>query len=390
MPIPLTLFISSTCYDLSQIRRDLKSIYDSVGIRVLISDEVDFPVLPGEDRFETCFKNIIESDIFILIIGKRSGFITDNGKSVTNNELMVAVEKNIPIYCFIDKSIIPLFDVYKENKDIKIPGIDNNKLLDFAIGVYTNSRIWSYAYESFSDIHKVLSKQLPIVLGEGLRIRKKALFANSEIEQLGVSSKATKIIIQKPSHWEHVLFSQLLDDQIDKYMEIRLDREIGFGLDSQEYKFGLDAVNWIRGQSGVIQSIIAPINVLFSEEMQVAAFGPPGKPGDYKRIIYLANSLGKVYKRSIDWSISVRSVVTHEELEKSKILLSKFADGIIFSFEKFVVSLSAGLQAALNDISSGKNDEINLCWKLTMEEGLAEEFNQEYHNAIMKIMKNGG
>ena len=100
-----TVFISSTCYDLKQIRSDLKNVIENdLGFEVLLSEYSSFPIDPSLGTVDNCLRVVQErADIFILIIGNRYGYQTDNGKSVTNLEYLRAKEKGIPIYAFMER-----------------------------------------------------------------------------------------------------------------------------------------------------------------------------------------------------------------------------------------------------------------------------------------------
>ena len=113
-----TVFVSSTCYDLSQIRLDLKIfLEEQLGFEALLSEFNSFPLSPGLNSIENCLKNVKErADLFVLIIGGRYGHITDKGKSVTNLEYLQARAKKIPIYVFIDFKILTTLTLWKDNK----------------------------------------------------------------------------------------------------------------------------------------------------------------------------------------------------------------------------------------------------------------------------------
>ncbi len=106
-----TVFISSTCYDLKQIRDDLKNIIEKdLGLEALLSEYKSFPLDPSLGTVENCLRAVQErADILVLIVGTRYGAITDSGKSVTNLEYLRAKEKGIPIYAFVDRKIKIIF-----------------------------------------------------------------------------------------------------------------------------------------------------------------------------------------------------------------------------------------------------------------------------------------
>src|SRR5674476_668187 len=96
---PIKVFLSSTCYDLKQIRTDLFDFLVSYGVTPIFSEYPSFPIDPDKNTIENCIENVKNNtDIFILVIGNRYGAQIDSGKSITNTEYTYAKEVGIPIY----------------------------------------------------------------------------------------------------------------------------------------------------------------------------------------------------------------------------------------------------------------------------------------------------
>jgi hypothetical protein len=95
------VLVSSTFYDLKQIRTDLKHfLTDDLGYRALLSEDPSFPINPDLTAIENCRRRVEQdADILILVIGGRYGSIDDrSAKSVTNLEYLGARAKAIPIF----------------------------------------------------------------------------------------------------------------------------------------------------------------------------------------------------------------------------------------------------------------------------------------------------
>ena len=68
------VFISSTCYDLSQVRKDLEDGIREMGHEPMLSETKEFPVVPSLTSAENCINAVRNyADIFVLIIGNRYG-----------------------------------------------------------------------------------------------------------------------------------------------------------------------------------------------------------------------------------------------------------------------------------------------------------------------------
>ena len=72
----VNIFISSTCYDLSQVRQNLRDFISGLGHTPMMSEQNDFPIDPQLDNWENCINAVKKyADIFVLIIGNRYGAV---------------------------------------------------------------------------------------------------------------------------------------------------------------------------------------------------------------------------------------------------------------------------------------------------------------------------
>ena len=133
MAIP-RLFISSTCYDLSEVRDSLVDFTKSFGFEPVLSERGDVFYHPDIHTHDSCLKEIENCQLFILIIGGRFGgsYVADTKKSIVNAEYNMAIEKQIPVFTFVKSNVHSDHHVYLKNKtspllkDIVFPSIENN------------------------------------------------------------------------------------------------------------------------------------------------------------------------------------------------------------------------------------------------------------------------
>ena len=92
MPTP-KVFISSTCYDLKQIRNDLKSFVESFGYEAILSEHHKVTYNLNESLEEDCYSEINFCDIVIGIIGGNFGSESTDGSgySVSMREMKNAI-----------------------------------------------------------------------------------------------------------------------------------------------------------------------------------------------------------------------------------------------------------------------------------------------------------
>src|SRR5205085_5298411 len=130
-----TVFVSSTYFNLAQIREVLARFLEGIGYNPSLAERGDFPVDPSAEPFDNC-RDVVRTvaDIFVLIVGRRHGS-TDarTGKSITNLEYLEACAKGIPIYIFLEKIVDAQYDIWKANRntELTIPGIDSASLFSF-------------------------------------------------------------------------------------------------------------------------------------------------------------------------------------------------------------------------------------------------------------------
>lgn len=128
------IFISSTYYDLKDIRSSLEQFVESMGYEPVLSEKGTIAYDPDKTLDESCYREVENSDIFVLIIGGRYGSpvsderdipkddFFDRYKSITMREYESAVTRDIPIYILVEKSVYTEYETFKrnrENKDIK-------------------------------------------------------------------------------------------------------------------------------------------------------------------------------------------------------------------------------------------------------------------------------
>lgn len=139
------IFVSSTCYDLNVIRSELRPFIISLGYEPVMSEYSDILYDPREHTHDSCVREVPNCDMVVLIIGQRFGgtgvpaaleaIDIENLKikssktelldyaadlSVTQLEILKAVESAIPVYSFIDDRVMHDHHVYQKNKKNKL------------------------------------------------------------------------------------------------------------------------------------------------------------------------------------------------------------------------------------------------------------------------------
>lgn len=162
------IFISSTFYDLRQIRAELDKFIRGLGYEPVRNEKGDIPYGKEDDLQEYCYKEIENIDILVSIIGNRYGsqaIVDEKEKeySVSMRELKTAYEKNKHVFIFIEKSVLTEYETYLLNKatdGIVYKYVDNSSIYRFIEEV----KSWSHNnnikdFETADDITSYLREQ---------------------------------------------------------------------------------------------------------------------------------------------------------------------------------------------------------------------------------------
>jgi len=242
MAVP-RVFISSTCYDLQEIRFQLRRFIEDFGYEPVMSEFGDIFYDLSKHVQDACKDEISKSNLFILIIGNNYGslYYKHNEEenlpdSITLQEFRKALEVGVPKYIFINKFVQYDYENYKRAlstyftkyfskhsvPDAEINSVKNKLketfdssypfpqdaykyvfyFLDILYSLDINNAL--YSFESFEDIRDTLRKQWAGFVYDALTkertvsvekiedLKKRLEKIESLLKTLTESSKATK------------------------------------------------------------------------------------------------------------------------------------------------------------------------------------------------------
>ena len=157
------IFISSTFYDLRQVRSDLDRFIKELGYESVLNELGNIPYGKEEKLEDYCYKEISNIDILVSIIGGRYGHQSENqNNSISQVEFKTALKLNKQIYIFIDKNVFSEYQTYllNKNKSINYRFVDNVKIYEFIESCenLSNNNIIS-SFETSIDIIHFLKEQ---------------------------------------------------------------------------------------------------------------------------------------------------------------------------------------------------------------------------------------
>ncbi|MBO6305950.1 MAG: DUF4062 domain-containing protein [Paludibacteraceae bacterium] len=376
----LNIFVSSTCYDLSQIRNDIKQCILELGHNPILSELKEFPVNPNLSNAENCINAVKnEADIFVLIIGNKYGSELDSGRSITNTEFITAVDKGIPIYTFALKQMTTILPLWERNPDMDLSSVvDNKKVFEFLADVRKKRGLWNFEFEKAQDITEILKSQLSNLFCEALKVRRR-------IESLGkkdyiskISSKALDIIIKKEEFYETRFFLQSMYDEIQKYSSLKNDYKYSVLFKSSNRIGNIEQLlDWTLLKFGQAQNYIGSLNNL--QEAFTFFSKEPGTPSDLEGLYYVASSYARSYACLLEWGIEVKSMIVPDKYKKLLTILAEIPSDSIRQIEEFPIQslkLIEDYRKQINE-ESQKPHVLSLNLKLTINDDIIQRYKKE-------------
>ena len=362
-----SVFVSSTCYDLRQVRADLREFFAALGFDPVLSEFSSFPVDPAAGTVENSVA-VVENkaDLFVLIVGARYGSLTDQGKSVTNLEFLTAKAKGIPVYVFVLRSVLDILPVWKANQAGDFSGVvDSPQVFEFVASMRDNRETWVYPFENAQDITTTLRTQLAYLFKDALDLRSRANCSGlSESPLRELRGSALRLVIERPAAWEYLLFGEVLQAEIRRHADLRRDSQYGLCLGPARFLKAREFMEWVRGKLAEAQAMTAAAMTVVKEVLP-AAFGPQGAPGDAEAIMYAAKRIADIYRAGLEWKLDFPRVVVPNEFQRLRLLAACLCDNFPSEIEEFCRTFREAVPRAIAAQRSGDAAKVHVVLKLS-------------------------
>lgn len=169
------VFVSSTYYDLKHIRASLENFIESLGFDAILSERGNIPYDPSLPPDKSCYREVENADLFVLIIGGRYGSQTsetmtddkktfyDRYESITKTEFAHAIEIDIPVYILIERVVYADYETFQRNKTnetINYAHADSVNVFLLIADILGKGRNNPYQqFDRYSDIESWLREQ---------------------------------------------------------------------------------------------------------------------------------------------------------------------------------------------------------------------------------------
>jgi len=239
MAIP-RIFVSSTCYDLQEIRSQLRNFIKEFGYEPALSEFDDIFYNYDKHVQDSCLEEIPKCQLFILVVGDNYGSLyhrdSQNNKtpdSVTLAEFRKALEQDVCKHIFVSKFVDydyknykralekDVLKYFKENdvSDDKVKGVRQNLKEQFDSSYHFPRESYKFvfyfldviynlaegtavsSFESFNDIKESLKKQWAGLIYEALSRKgsKENIISSLEDKILNIDKNLNKLINSKTS-----------------------------------------------------------------------------------------------------------------------------------------------------------------------------------------------
>ncbi len=210
------VFVSSTYYDLKHLRSSLENFIESLGYEPLLSEKGDIAYAPDRPLDESCYREVRNADMFVLIIGGRYGSEKSDGNtdipkkffdrydSITKLEYKSAVAQDIPIFILIEKTVYSDFETYlknKDNKSIVYAHADSVNIFHLIEDILSQPRNNPFQqFDRYSDIEAWLREQWAGLFRElisRLSSQKQIASLASQVGELAEINKTLKTYLEE-------------------------------------------------------------------------------------------------------------------------------------------------------------------------------------------------
>ncbi len=371
---PPNVFVSSTMYDLSELRAQLRQFVARLGWRAVMSEHNSFPIDPDQTTVENSRRNVRENaDIFVMVVGARYGSIdAEADKSVTNLEFVEARARGVPAYVFVSKDILAQLQVWKANPEADYSSIaDTPRIFEFIDSFRESGEAWTFEFATAEDIVNTLRQQFAYLVQDALDLRQRARGQDRLLAEL--EGDALMLALQRDEYWEYKLFATVFEEALDRRATLR--REIEHRLAGETVTFIdiLELASWAQDRLGECERFVQTASTILNDYLP-QALGEDGVPGDPFELAAVARRLAQVWEHSARWTLRCRAVRVDDRAERLVDLLSNANANMLHELWEYGHTIIPRLDAAIEAAAGGVPSRLELTLTLTAD---VDELNEE-------------
>lgn len=364
-----TVFVSSTFYDLQQVREDICIfVKDHLGYNFLASEHSSFPINPNLNTIDNCRQRVErDADLFVLVVGGRYGSIDKRSdKSVTNLEYVTARQKRIPVYAFIKNDILAQLPVWRLNNNANYEGIvDAPDLFRFVDELVSSERnVWTWPFATARDIVGTLRTQFGYLMRNGLDLQLR-------LRDLGdipphLSSAALKLVVDPPRAWEGRLFAQVLRDEIEEHRDLQRAYELDLAVGRGELVDETQSYRWLQARLTEAKRLAEGLTKLANSAFTSL---------DLPTLTWRAREIGRCHGHIFEWATFIRRAHLPPDFAALQREIARSSEAIASQIEDIPRSLDQAIESAIaNDAGNGK---LEIVVKIALTVPNSTQINEE-------------
>lgn len=211
MAVP-RVFISSTYYDLRQVRNNVERFIRELGYEPVMHERSGVAYTQTGPLEADCYHELASCDIVVCIIGNHFGSQSSNNKlSITMNELDTAIKNKKKVYIFIAHDVYIENRTYEQNRDnggFKSAYTDNMKIHEYIYELKNNTKV--HLIEPFETTDQIVATLKAQFAGlfQNLLSREASLTESKTAYDLQQSSDEMKTVIEEFKKEKEAFFAK--------------------------------------------------------------------------------------------------------------------------------------------------------------------------------------
>lgn len=381
---PPNVFVSSTLYDLSELRAQLHQFVVELGWHAVMSEHDSFPIDPDRTTIENCRRNVRENaDVFVIVIGARYGSIdAASDKSITNLEFAEARARGVPVYVFVSRDVLAQMRVWKTNPEADFSCVvDTPRIFDFIDSIRGSGEVWTFEFVTAGDIVSTLHQQFAFLVQDALDVRQTANGQDRLVAEL--EGDALMLALQRDSNWEIRLFGTVLQEELDRRASLRRELEHRLASETTDFVDVPELSTWMQDRIHEVARLAQTATRVVNDYLP-QVLSHDGGSGDPLEIVAVARRLAQVWEDNALWTLRCRSVRVDERAEHLIDLLSdananmldevwEFGHSMIPRIDETIAAVAAGGPARLEMTLNQTVDADELSELVSGLEELIEE-----------------
>ena len=365
---PPNVFVSSTMYDLRDLRVQLRQFVAGLGWHAVMSEHDSFPIDPDRTTIENCRRNVRENaDIFVIVIGARYGSIdAASDKSVTNLEFAEAQARGVPVYVFVSRDVLAQMRLWSANPEVDFSSVvDTPRIFEFIDAFRGSGKVWTFEFATAEDIVSTLRQQFAYLVQDALEVRQTASGQDPLVAEL--EGDALMLALQRDLNWEIRLFGTVLEEELDRRTSLRREIEHRLASESTAFVDVLKLPTWMQDRMQEVARLAQTATTVVNGYLP-QALGQDGESADPLELVAVARRLAQVWEDNARWTLRCRSIRVDERAERLVDLLSDANAKMLDEIWEFGHSMIPRLDETIAAVAAGGAPSLKMTLTQTVDE----------------------